>query len=193
MKQIKSKLNSTVTSMYNLKITNLLFKLLLFSNVWTNYYCMQYIVFLSSVLPSPVTFHSTCVQNKLQLAIKPQAKKHNSSPAINILNFPFSAYRAFHAYTGGNEDELTFKENETILVLQETKTGWWRGSTYLGEGWFPATFVEVSNRIFFFFMQCTYRLRNSRKTNPILHDYNNSSYKTTGRKEFYKIYISCLV
>ncbi|CAB4003184.1 SH3 and PX domain-containing 2B isoform X4, partial [Paramuricea clavata] len=52
------------------------------------------------------------------------------------------AYRASHTYTGGNEDELTFKENETILVLQETKTGWWRGSTYLGEGWFPATFVE---------------------------------------------------
>ena len=51
-------------------------------------------------------------------------------------------YRASHAYTGGNEDELTFKENETILVLQETNSGWWRGSTYLGEGWFPATFVE---------------------------------------------------
>ncbi|XP_028397752.1 uncharacterized protein LOC114521484 isoform X2 [Dendronephthya gigantea] len=52
------------------------------------------------------------------------------------------AYRASHAYTRSNEDELTFEENETILVLQETDTGWWRGSTYLGEGWFPATFVE---------------------------------------------------
>jgi hypothetical protein len=142
--------------------------------------------------PPSLSTRRACKTNFSLLSSR-KPKKHNNSPAINILNFPFSAYRAFHAYTGGNEDELTFKENETILVLQETKTGWWRGSTYLGEGWFPATFVEVSNRIFFFFMQCTYRLRNSRKTNPILHDYNNSSYKTTGRKEFYKIYISCLV
>ena len=69
------------------------------------------------------------------------------------LNYYFKyfvlVYRASHAYTGSTEDELTFKQDETVLVLQETDTGWWRGSTYLGEGWFPSTFVEV--KIVFYF------------------------------------------
>ena len=54
-----------------------------------------------------------------------------------------TAVQASHAYSSSKNNELSFKENETILVLEETDSGWWRGSTYFGEGWFPSTYVEV--------------------------------------------------
>ncbi|XP_046852751.1 uncharacterized protein LOC124446006 [Xenia sp. Carnegie-2017] len=60
----------------------------------------------------------------------------------NFLEYEAKAYRATHSYERKNQDELSFSENDIVLVVQETDTGWWRGSTSHCEGWFPASYVE---------------------------------------------------
>ena len=64
---------------------------------------------------------------------------NNGSDAIKKGSTVISLY----AYEKSKHDELEFEVGCKIVVLECPEGGWWRGSLYGEEGWFPANFVKV--------------------------------------------------
>jgi len=65
-----------------------------------------------------------------------------------VSNFtPIKTLIAIYAYDATETGELTFGEGETIALLEENDSGWWRGRLTNGsEGLFPSNFVEEQGK-----------------------------------------------
>jgi len=79
-----------------------------------------------------------------QKVVKQAEPVYTPAPQTAALKILVSLY----SYDATEAGELTFVEGETITLLEESESGWWRGRLSNGaEGLFPSNFVEEQGKV----------------------------------------------
>lgn len=67
---------------------------------------------------------------------QPDLIERSNGPSLNI-----KAVAKF-SYDGKQEDELSLRKGDNVIVMEKEADGWWRGRSGTRIGWFPFNYVE---------------------------------------------------
>lgn len=87
---------------------------------------------------------STCPSPSLNNGnTRPRNNLDNSAPASTQVLAQFLPAIVKFNYTAQRQDELTLVKGESILVMEKSSDGWWKGQKKDSTcGWFPSNYVE---------------------------------------------------